>query len=88
MSRISPTLAAKNGMICCLGCGHELAKTGTSWKTHATMTAVPFHTLPGASAGLHEGVLLRQFGCPNCRRLLDSETALPEDSFLEDVVVI
>jgi acetone carboxylase gamma subunit len=87
MSRISPTLIAKGGMICCLGCGHGLSKTGTSWKTHATMTSVPFHTLPGASAGLHAGVLLRQFGCPKCWRLLDSETALPEDPFLEDIVV-
>ena len=86
MTRISPTLVATDGMICCSGCGHQLAKVRTSWKVAAGKTEVPFQTQPGASAGLHPDVVLRQSSCPQCRRLLDCETALKGDPFLEDVV--
>ena len=33
-----------------------------------------------------ERVVLRRFACPGCGALLDSETALPEDPFLNDVL--
>ena len=33
-----------------------------------------------------ERVVLRRFACPACGALLDSETALPEDPFLDDVL--
>jgi acetone carboxylase gamma subunit len=88
MSRISPTLVANKGKICCAQCRHPLSNTGTSWKKGAAISAIPFHGLPGASAGLHSGVVLRQFSCPKCLRLLDTETALPDDPFLEDIVAI
>jgi acetone carboxylase gamma subunit len=32
--------------------------------------------------------MLRQFCCPACGALLDTETALPGDPFLDDVVVV
>ena len=31
-------------------------------------------------------VYLREFSCPQCATLLDTETALPEDPFLNDVL--
>jgi len=42
--------------------------------------------LPGAGLGVDPDVVIRQFCCPACGALLDSETALPGDPFLEDVV--
>jgi acetone carboxylase gamma subunit len=31
--------------------------------------------------------VIRRFSCPSCGALLDSETALPGEPFLEDVVL-
>jgi len=42
--------------------------------------------LPGAGMNVHPDVVLRRFCCPKCGHLLDTETALPEDPFLEDIV--
>jgi acetone carboxylase gamma subunit len=86
MTRISPTLTLTGGQICCNGCGCALAAAGQSWKTHAALSTVPVRDLPGAGSGLDQQVVLRRFGCPKCLRLLDTETALPSDPFLEDVV--
>ncbi len=33
-------------------------------------------------------VMLRRFSCPKCGSLLDCETALPGDPFLEDVMKV
>jgi acetone carboxylase gamma subunit len=42
--------------------------------------------LGGAPYSAADDALLRRFLCPGCCTLLDSETALPGDPFLEDVV--
>jgi len=88
MTRISSTLVAKDRMTCCAACGHALAPLGKSWKQHAAVSTVAATSLPGAGTGLDRRVVLRRFACPNCLRLLDTETALPEDPFLEDVVMV
>ena len=88
LRRISPTLVAKAGKICCVRCEHPLCDVGVSWKKSAALSTVPVHELPGASAGLLPTVVLRRIVCPNCLCLLDTETALPEDPFLEDVIAI
>ncbi|MDB5999601.1 MAG: Acetone carboxylase gamma subunit, partial [Rhizobacter sp.] len=31
-------------------------------------------------------VVLRRFSCPQCGGLLDTETAMPDDPFLDDVL--
>ena len=84
--RISETLMVENGKICCASCAHALAPSGTSWKTAASLLTVPVKTLPGAGSNVEPRVVLRRFACPRCGHLLDTETALPEDPFLEDVV--
>jgi acetone carboxylase gamma subunit len=88
MTRISPTLTAKGGKICCSACDHALVSIRKSWKEYAAVSVVPVKELPGAGAGLDERVVLRRFACPNCFRLLDTETALPEDPYLEDIVSV
>ena len=40
----------------------------------------------GAAYGGGERVLLRRFCCPGCGALLDCETALEGDPFLDDVL--
>ncbi len=90
IQRISETLEIRQHgelrNICCRRCGHALAAPGTSWKRHAAMSAVPVRKMPGASSAVHPEVVFRRFGCPKCGGLLDCETALPDDPYLEDVV--
>ena len=85
-TRISENLFAENGKICCTSCGQILARSGTSWKASASLSTIPVKTMPGAGSNVEPRVLLRRFACPHCGHLLDTETALPEDPFLEDVV--
>ena len=84
--RVSATLIIEAGKICCLSCSHSLARVHESWKKEAVLSAVPVAKLPGAGTNIEPRVLLRRFCCPQCGCLLDTETALPEDPFLEDVV--
>jgi acetone carboxylase gamma subunit len=86
--RISESLVITGGKTACAGCGHELAKMGTPWKQHATLKSQPVRTLPGAGTAIEEKVVLRLFSCPGCGALLDTETAMPEDPFLEDLPCI
>jgi acetone carboxylase gamma subunit len=71
--RVSESLFAERGQVCCASCLHALAPVGQSWKKAAAVSTV--------------GVL-RRFSCPRCGYLLDTEVALPEDPFLEDVVAL
>ncbi len=84
--RISETLFVEGGRIRCAACAHPLAPAGTGWKMAAALTTVLVRTLPGAGSNVEPRVALRRFACPQCGHLLDTETALPEDPFLEDVV--
>ena len=84
--RISESLVVEDGSICCAACAHALAPTGTSWKKTAALSTVPVKDLPGTGSNVEPRVVLRRFACPHCGHLLDTETALPEDPFLEDVV--
>ena len=75
---------AENGASACATCGHSLAPAGDAWKSGArcvelTLEAIgaPFDTGQG-------GVVLRQFVCPTCATLLDTETATARDAPLDD----
>ncbi|MBV9632428.1 MAG: hypothetical protein JO230_30345 [Xanthobacteraceae bacterium] len=87
MSRVSMTLARENGRICCASCKMPLAGGSESWKARAILTEVSVARLPGAGLGVEQEVTIRRFSCPSCGALLDSETALPGEPFLEDVVL-
>ncbi len=87
---ISPTLdiraTPQGDRISCSGCGHALAPAGTAWKRHAALREV---SMSGAGGKAYTGApeaILRQFGCPACGRLLDTEMALPGEPFLDDIV--
>jgi len=86
MARISMTLERRDGRVCCASCKAPIAGATGSWKARAALSEVPVARLPGAGLGVDRDVVIRQFSCPSCGALLDSETALPGDPFLEDMV--
>lgn len=81
----SPRILSADGFFTCGDCGHELGPTGESWKRAVPMREVPLaevgHVFDTRSGG---NVRLRHFYCPHCAGLLDTETALEGDGFLED----
>jgi acetone carboxylase gamma subunit len=87
-TRIAPRLYVEGGRVCCAACSAPFAQANASWKQKAALAAVPVSRLPGAGSNIESRVLLRHFSCPHCGLLLDTETALPEDPFLEDVVEV
>lgn len=85
--RISPTLEVNGeSRIACVKCGHDLGPAGAPWKQSARLGEKPMRGAGGAPYSAGEKVLLRSFFCPGCGALLDTETALPGDPFLDDVV--
>ncbi len=85
-ARISDALERGGGEIRCRSCGQGIALAGTAWKSAAALEEVPMR---GAGGGAYDGgdrVLLRRFCCPGCGALLDCETALAGDPFLDDIV--
>ena len=86
--RVSGSLFAENGRICCVSCKKSLASTNENWKGKVALSVIPVVELPGAGHNVESRVVLRRFSCPHCGHLLDTETALPEDPFLEDGVKV
>jgi acetone carboxylase gamma subunit len=72
----------------CARCGHALAPGGSPWKPAAAMREVPMNGVGGQAYTSGAQVVLRRFSCPGCGSLLDTETALPGDPFLEDILEI
>jgi acetone carboxylase gamma subunit len=87
-ARVSPTLTSEHGQICCARCDSAIASGKESWKEHASMTEVRAAELPGAGLSVEPNVVVRRFCCRSCGALLDSETALPGDPFLQDFVAV
>ena len=87
----SPTLQvrtlADGERICCARCGHALAPPGLPWKQATLVHEIPTDELAGEMAtGEPAETVLRQFVCRGCGFLLDAETALPGEPFLEDAL--
>ena len=69
----------------CAACGHALGPAADAWKDHAVRRETPLAAAGGPAYDTgHEGVLLRQFFCPSCAALLDTETATERDPVLID----
>ena len=84
--RVSPTLYADDERLYCVRCSQPFAPAGKPWKEYASLTTLRVASLPGAGSGVDGQVLLRRFACPGCGSLLDTETALPGDPFLDDII--
>ncbi len=82
---VSPTVAVTEGRFACAACGHGLGPEGGAWKDRAARREVPLAEAGGPAFDTgFPGVVLRQFACPGCARLLDTETARPEEPPLLD----
>ena len=86
-TRISATLVVDGARnVACMACGHALGPVGAPWKAAARLDETPMQGAAGAAYTNAGRVLLRRFFCPGCGALLDTESALPGDPFLNDVV--
>ncbi len=72
--------------ICCRGCGAAIAPAGDAWKPNAVLRERKLRDLAPVYT-THDDLVLREFACPGCGALLDSEVALAGDPFLNDRVV-
>jgi acetone carboxylase gamma subunit len=82
---VSPTVAIRDGHHACARCGQDLGPAAGTWKDYARRRELP---LPEAGGPAFDtgvpGIVLRQFACPRCAVLLDTETARPDDAPLVD----
>jgi N-methylhydantoinase B len=72
--------------ICCANCDFKLTERGKPWKSAAKLEILEFLKVPGSTESVNLNATLRQFLCPSCGSLLDTETALPDDPYLEDIL--
>lgn len=69
----------------CTACGGDLGPADRPWKDHARCREIALHLAGGPAYDTGErGVFLRQFCCPGCATLLDTETAMAGDPWLTD----
>ncbi|MGE3599498.1 MAG: acetone carboxylase subunit gamma [Dehalococcoidia bacterium] len=89
--RLSNTLKIESGAngieVLCAACGTALGPVSRNWREAAALKAEPVDSL-GGPYGTGRGLLLRQFSCPQCGQLLDSELALPSDPWIDDRLFI
>ena len=69
----------------CAGCGARLGPAGAPWKSQAVLREEPIGDHDGMDESLPR-VVRRQFTCAGCGALLDTETALAGDPFLDDLL--
>lgn len=78
--------------ICCADCGTALSPADENWKTGAARTELPLAEvnalIPDPGRFLDDKVVARQFACPGCRRLMDSEIARESDPLQWDLRVL
>ena len=82
---VSPNLVLEGGRLSCRACGSDLAAAGGSYKAAAIRREIPLAQVGAAyDTGFAGDIVLRQFYCPNCATLLDTETAAAGEPVLDD----
>ena len=71
--------------VSCASCGELLANHGEAWKTKLQPIETPMNEIIAAYTTI-DGVSLRQYACPTCGALLDSETVYADDPPLLDYI--
>ncbi|MEI7626334.1 MAG: hydantoinase B/oxoprolinase family protein [Actinomycetota bacterium] len=80
--------SAEGRLFACDSCDENLGSTTENYKQKAAVVLTPVKDLPGfRDPAMHVDVLVeyRQFCCPGCGVIFDSEIAPSEDAFLHDV---
>ncbi len=82
---ILPTVTT-DGIVCtCSACGFDLGPATAPWKAGAVARDLPLAVAGGPAYDTgFAGVFVRQFICPGCATLLDTETASAGDAALDD----
>jgi len=90
--RLSANLEARlvdgKPQVVCVACSTPLGPVKDPWKAAAVLSETPMKGAGGDAYTAGDQVLLRRFHCPGCGALLDTETALPDDPFLNDEVEV
>ena len=86
---LSPTIVLRpdggETVFACAACDAVLGPASAPWKDHAVRRETPLAAAGGPAWDTgHDRVLLRQFFCPSCAALLDTETAMEGDPMLID----
>ena len=84
--QFSQNLCISDDYIHCKHCNHRFTSSSENWKSRANLDELPLREL-GTPYTTGENVILRKFSCPGCGVLLDSEIAMPDDPFLEDILL-
>lgn len=89
IGHLSPTVAVcrndSGAVTACAACRQTLGPASDPWKEHAVQREIPLSAAGGPAWDTgHDGVVLRQFFCPSCAALLDTETATERDAVLID----
>lgn len=69
--------------VSCASCGQLLARSGEAWKSKLQPIESSMNEIIAAYTTI-DGVKLRQYACPSCGALLDSETVYADDPPLLD----
>jgi hypothetical protein len=85
MKRYSESLLVADGHVHCQRC-KQMVGSAQTWKNAAPLLEIKMSSVSGAGGRTSKELVLRQFSCRGCGYLLDSESALPDDPFLIDVV--
>jgi acetone carboxylase gamma subunit len=81
--RVEIKTSAKGAAAHCRECGHDLGPASRPWKQGAALRERPLRETAEIYT-TDKRLLLREFACPGCGGLLDTEIALPDDPFLND----
>jgi acetone carboxylase gamma subunit len=85
---ILPTVTTDGVNCACAACGHALGSVSLPWKTNTLRRDLPLAQAGGMAYDTgYPGVVLRQFICPGCATLLDTETATAGDPALDDRLI-
>ena len=75
----------QNGQVVrCTKCKQVLAKSSENWKNNAAFLESPLTKI--GSSRVSDKFVIREFICPKCATVLDTEIALRSDPPLEDNV--
>jgi acetone carboxylase gamma subunit len=74
--------------VCCFSCGYVLGVAGGPWKPASRMVELPLNEMPVKTYTTADEVVLRRFYCPQCSRLLDTESAVRGDPVLNDILYL
>jgi len=89
--RMSPNLTIDRtssiAIVRCAECRHKFGPAHEPWKPIARLRERPLHEI-GRVHAAGPKVCLREFLCPSCGALLDTETAADGDPFLNDVIYV